>query len=53
MLYLIVGRKEGYEDIFYGACHSLEKAEEFCYYAEANDEDGRYYEWFPVLEIES
>lgn len=52
MLYLIIGRKEGHEDVFYGVCHTLEKAEEFCYYAEDSDENGRYYEWFPVLELD-
>ena len=52
MLYLIIGHREGYEDVFYGVCHSLEKVEEFCYYAENSDEDGRYYEWFPVLELD-
>lgn len=52
MLYLIIGRKEGYEDVYYGACHSIKRAEELCYEAEDNDEDGRYYEWFPILELD-
>lgn len=52
MLYLIVGQAEGHEDVFYGVCHSLERAKELCYEAEENDEDGLYYTWFPVLDLD-
>lgn len=52
MLYLIIGHADGYEDVFYGVCHSIARVEEICYEAEKNDEAGRYYTWFPVIDIE-
>ncbi len=37
-------------DAFYAVCHSMERADELCLEAEAEDTDGRIYSWAEVIE---
>ena len=53
-MYLIIGRTQDEDprnDVIYGVCRSMQKAEEICCIAEAQDDEQRYYFWFPVPEI--
>ena len=49
--YIIVGELEDTDkiDTFYSICHSMEKADELCLEAEAED-PGRIYTWREVIE---
>lgn len=37
-------------DVYYAVCHTMERAEELCLKAEAEDPDGRIYNWAEVVE---
>ena len=49
--YVVVGELEDTNmiDVFYGVCHTIERADELCFEAEAAD-PGRIYTWREVIE---
>ena len=52
-VYIIVGFSTVYQDCvdtYYAVCHSMKRAEELCLKAEAEDDTGRIYTWYEVIE---
>lgn len=49
--YIVTGELEdGTTDVYYAVCHSMSRADELCYEAEAEDNGTHIFTWHEVIE---